>query len=497
MAFFPPCFISGRTRKMTRFRGSGSYSPLYNTGAASAVRQGLSRLGNYRFFRRLVALLLVSAVGLYVAKYLLYENLAVASQVGADDTHSLDTVPVAATDIPLDDHASTALDPADAALSQLCGQTRWTDGLWLHCHSGCGPEETSICGGLNNARNRLQTCVRLAISIGAGVAVPHVTTRSETSLNLLDTGVVCPEAWFDMDRLSSELTRLCPGMKVRSCDVRAASGTVVVHLPDRDYKDRPHFNNTFQQVVESHLGEQGHDLSTINADRPVRLMYQDAHLAWCYRESGELSTIRKALFRALTYNQTLLDISDALANSPALRDGYFAVHLRGESDWPAYWGTPDVQMKLQRDAIERVNAAAKEPVKTVYVSTGERHVFQTFKEMLEVRNYTVHDKWSLLADRPDESAILERLLWDQKGVAEYNVMVRAKYWSGVFVSTLSAMVAYHRVMDDVDEFWSTYIYPGSAKWGLQRTYSESVVIRGNGQTMGFVVDGQEIMDAFP
>ncbi len=482
---------------MTRSGGSVSYSRLYDAGATSAVRQGISGLSNHRFFRPLIALLLLSAVGLYVAKYLLDENLAVASHAGADDARPLGAGPVAGTDIPLGGHLSTTLDPADAALSRLCGQTRWNDGLWLHCHSGCGPESTSICGGLNNARNRVQACVRLAISIGAGVVVPHVTTRDEKSLGQLNIGVVCPEAWFDMGRLSSELDRLCPGMKVRSCDTHPGSGTAVVELPDRDYKDRPHFNGTFQQLVESHLRDEEYDLSTVTADRPMRLLYQDSHLAWSYRESGELNTIRKALFRALTYNQTLLDISDTLANSPALKDGYFAVHMRGEYDWPAYWGTPDVQMKLQMDAIERVNAGAKEPVKTVFVSTGEGGVLQKFKGMLEAQNYTVHDKWSLLADRPEESAILEGLSWDQKGVAEYNVMVRAKYWSGVFISTLSAMVAYNRVMDDVDEFWGTYIYPGSLKWGLQRTYNESVVIRGNGQTMGFVVDGQEIMDAFP
>lgn len=48
-------------------------------------------------------------------------------------------------------------------LSKLCSKTTWTEGLWLHCHSFCGENNTSICGGLNNARNRVQTCLRLAI----------------------------------------------------------------------------------------------------------------------------------------------------------------------------------------------------------------------------------------------------------------------------------------------------------------------------------------------
>lgn len=38
----------------------------------------------------------------------------------------------------------------------------------LYCHSGCGADQLSLCGGLAEARNRVQTCIRLAIDAGAG-----------------------------------------------------------------------------------------------------------------------------------------------------------------------------------------------------------------------------------------------------------------------------------------------------------------------------------------
>ncbi len=58
-----------------------------------------------------------------------------------------------------------------SGLQALCSNTKWTDGLYLHCHNGAGPSEAALRGGLNNARNRLQACTRLAISAGAGIIV--------------------------------------------------------------------------------------------------------------------------------------------------------------------------------------------------------------------------------------------------------------------------------------------------------------------------------------
>lgn len=66
-------------------------------------------------------------------------------------------------------------DPLSASsfpsLHHLCGETVWTEGLWLQCHNNVGPSKTAMRGGLSNLRNRMQTCVRLAISAGAGVIV--------------------------------------------------------------------------------------------------------------------------------------------------------------------------------------------------------------------------------------------------------------------------------------------------------------------------------------
>ena len=66
-------------------------------------------------------------------------------------------------------------------LLELCSETQWTHGLWLHCHNHCGENQTSICGGLNNARSRIQTCLRYAIDAGMGIILPSVASKSSVA----------------------------------------------------------------------------------------------------------------------------------------------------------------------------------------------------------------------------------------------------------------------------------------------------------------------------
>ena len=91
-----------------------------------------------------------------------------------------------------------------SALRKLCSETQWTPGLWLHGHSTCGSRHTSVCGGLKNARNRIQTCLRYAIDAGAALVVPSVTTRSESRLKDTDGPTICAGNFWDMKHLKSE-----------------------------------------------------------------------------------------------------------------------------------------------------------------------------------------------------------------------------------------------------------------------------------------------------
>jgi hypothetical protein len=262
------------------------------------------------------------------------------------------------------------VDPFESfdGLAQLCQETDWREGLWLQCHSRCGENGTSICGGLNNARNRIQTCLRLAIDAGSGLILPSTTVRDEKALVNTNVKSVCPETFWDTKYLQAALQEQCPQLKIRQCDDLTGIDTII-HAPPRTYTEAAFTNGTFRDLVSTAFDTANYSLASVSSKDPIAISFGDSYIGWNYRETRELSTIRKALFKVLKFNRNLLDMSAQILESPQLHEGSFiGVHLRGENDWPAGFGTVDDQMRLYIEEISRIQSSLSYEVKTVYVS---------------------------------------------------------------------------------------------------------------------------------
>lgn len=116
---------------------------------------------------------------------------------------------------------------------------------------------------------------------------------------------------------------------------------------------------------------------------------------------------------------------------------------------------------------------------------------------MEPDGYEVHDKWTLLVDQPDMLDKLEALYFDQKAIVEYQTLVAARFQLGIITSSMSTLIAYARTVDDEEDFFETYVFPGSSKNGLNRGYPHSPSMMGNADTKLMVVSGVDILDAFP
>ena len=200
----------------------------------------------------------------------------------------------------------------------------------------------------------------------------------------------------------------------------------------------------------------------------------------------------------LIFNEQLLKLSSKILQSPELQEGAFiGVHLRGEGDWPAHFGGAHDQMRLYVEAIEGIQTISPTEVKTVYVSCGDSAAIGLFRDLLSPLGYRVHDKWSLLAGQPDILAKVEGLGFDEKAIVEYQTLVQAKFWMGIITSSMSSLIAYARSVDDKQDFFDTYVFPGSDRAGFNRGYPDSPAMRGNNVTKLMVVSGADIMDSFP
>ncbi|KAK7928907.1 hypothetical protein PG985_005905 [Apiospora marii] len=389
-------------------------------------------------------------------------------------------------------------------LANLCRDAPWNPNLTLHCHSGCGADQLSLCGGLAEARNRVQTCLRLAIDAGAGgglIIPPIVAVGAESKQ------YVCPGSLWDMAGLQQTLGNWCPGLKVRttaacrdgedgSASDKAEHGeeerqVKTVNLPSRSQKD-PHYSiatssssskSSFRKVVEGFLHEAS--LGT----EPVVVRYRDPYLAWDYAGTGEMVTVRRDLFQALQYNASLLALGRAVVDQMAEvteADGRFiGVHLVGEDEW-AKTGTGGIEalirgyveairgigspstttstasasagrgdMRRRRRGISGNDATPDDQIRTVYLSCKDPAAVQKLRETLQPLNYTVYDTRTLLKPGDDRNhqqqhgneillAQIEALGPEQRDAIEYEVLVHARYWLGVSTSPLSTLIAHAR-----------------------------------------------------
>lgn len=386
-------------------------------------------------------------------------------------------------------------------LTDLCNQTKWIEGLWLQCHSNCqrnqGGKKT-LCGGLNNIRNRVQTCLRLSIATGAGLIIPRTETRDSMHLDITyDGSIVDANVFWDTAYFQQTLQAQCPQLQLRF-DSDLTGIDTQFDLPERQYKETAYYNHTFAQMTEKAL-EKAH-ISDISATNQVVIGFGDPFIAWNYVESHEQDTIRKDLFESIRYNPNLLSIGSQILQSPELQNGYIGVHLRGESDWPSYFGKLKDQIRLY---IEEIHNLRSNPLTSnltaIYVSCGNQDAISVFREKLSVLGYTVHDKMSLLAGYPEISAQVEDLLFDEKGGVEYQMQVQANVFMGPAMSSMSSLIAYARSINETEDFFEANIYPGSYRrqGSLHRKYPKSPIMKGNSATKLMVVNGDDIMNSFP
>ena len=384
-----------------------------------------------------------------------------------------------------------------SSLRKLCDDTMWTEGLWLSCHSHCGPGEDALCGGLNNARCRLQTCIRLAIDAGAGLVLPTFMTRSETTLGPHDgNDEVCASEFWNSRQLVDNLKVQCPQLEIRLCGNATGLGPKIGSNGTRHYNDPSHTYGTFKKLVEKDLAK--HNITNITASNPIRVDFWDSMFSWNYTASLEAETIRKELFKALPYNADILQLGAEIFSLIDRHAPFVGIHFRGERDWPSFYGTADEQMEHFIGDLERLQNTTTEDLTNIYISCGDQKAIERFRQKLKPLNYTVHDKWTLLANHSDLYTKMENLTFDQKGVVEYTTLTSADYFLGAGMSSMSLLIAYARTIDDESGYFAKYVHTGSIRTPpYNRKYPSSPVMKGNEKTRLFMVNGPDIMDRYP
>jgi hypothetical protein len=94
-------------------------------------------------------------------------------------------------------------------------------------------------------------------------------------------------------------------------------------------------------------------------------------------------------------------------------------------------------------------------------------------------------------------------MFDEKAIIEYQMLLNADFFLGLFMSSMSLLIAFTRALDSPEDLFAKYIFPGSEKdvgedgWGVRRTFEQVPLMRGDDKSRLMVVNGDDIMSFFP
>jgi hypothetical protein len=307
-----------------------------------------------------------------------------------------------------------------------------------------------------------------------------------------------------MAAFQSTISTACPQLHTRLCnDTHGLDRTFNMNF--RHYLHPAHYNDTFRKSMDDELAASPvGGRANVTVDNPLRVLWGDPYIAWNYTAAQD-SAIKRALYSSISYNEELLRVGkivhEELLAASSNTGPIVAIHYRGEKDWPAPFGSKEMQARVhiaelarQQEMLEMEGKGEK--VTDVYISCGDRGESAKFQKQLQDLGYKTHDKHSLLASRPEVLAEIDSASFDERAVAEFETLKSADRFLGILSSSLSAFVSYAR---EGDEFFENLVHRDSWRGvNIERHWgNETQTLRGNGRTGIIVIDGPDISDCFP
>jgi GDP-fucose protein O-fucosyltransferase len=374
------------------------------------------------------------------------------------------------------------VEDARSHLKTLCNKTTWIDGLWLRCDSHYRPNQDFMCGGFN-ARNRLQSCIRLAIDAGANLIIPKVATLSEASPKSTNNEAVDPSLFWDMGYLKRSLHKQCPHLQLRyNSDTSWVEKNMQV--PKYGHRDLGFKIGEFREFTQNVFS--ANNITSISPSNPLVLSWGDSEPTWNYTESREDSTISKDLYRILRFNRSLLAIGDRVLSKIDRNTLLVGIHYPWEANRRDQFTTPTQVMQRYTSELLRLHSFQPKAITQVYISSTNRSATQDLRTQLEPYGFAVHDKHSLLASEPSLLAELDALSHHQRAIVDYAALVSADYFLGAAASSLAALVAYARTLHRKDRFFTDFAVPDPICEPVTGRSRDAPPVRGNERTWLFV-----------
>ncbi|KFY29721.1 hypothetical protein V494_08510 [Pseudogymnoascus sp. VKM F-4513 (FW-928)] len=342
--------------------------------------------------------------------------------------------------------------PLDSeAIRGICADTEWNPDLVFTC--------SESVGGIGNIRNSILNCVRFAISAGAALVEPSIVLRDDTDSAEIRTGVKTDMGYMlDPAHFRESLRLSCPGLKVydRIEDLKGKAfhdpiallpESLEAKFPATGLQHPEQWRASFDTWLGQHVGPSPEGTVIVNLQRSYLIypIYTDGEnfaLAFgkILKFRADMRILATKTLLALAANASAVDLSQ-----PILSDFFFGAHLRTEHDaqlgWPAedwVYGRYETQAKFY---FKQVLASG---LNRVYIASGDQEEVAKFAQEAVEKNLTVLTKFDVLS--AEDVAQLKALSWDQQGMVDFLVMLRASQFTGIGHSSFAWNVALVRHM---------------------------------------------------
>ena len=345
-----------------------------------------------------------------------------------------------------------AFPPVDSSsLKSVCDDTQWNASMVFTCDNNVG--------GVGNIRNSILNCVRYTISAGAALVIPQIIIRDTSDISRIRTGQrTSMDYMFDVAHFVQSLRLSCPQLhlyeKAEDIPNRPDQRHLIALMPESLIEKAPktglqhpeEWRSTFHTWVsqfESPYETRVVELARSYLQYPIYSDGEDFALSFgsILKFRADTRILATAVLRRLsqTFNLGL----ESQWQEPILRDAFFGAHLRTEKDakegWPAgdwKYSRYDMQSKLY------LSQALDTQSSIIYVASGDPSEVSLFTRDAASINATVTTKSLLLTGT--EKGQLEALTWDQQGLVDFLVMLKASNFAGVGHSSFAWNIALKR-----------------------------------------------------
>jgi hypothetical protein len=371
----------------------------------------------------------------------------------------------------------------NSALKELCKRKIWTPGLIFSCEA---PQ-----GGVGNVRNVFLNCVRYAIEAGGESAlspptsarlvlitskatafvVSEIVSRG-TTLETLHTNINVPFTYlFDLEHFKASLSESCPQIHLiphlndlwdkpstakaivlspQDLTTHFEADTVLAHPANWTQSFKKYLNASHPTPFSASLPV------LVSLHTPLLqfpLSYDDpsfvANFGKILRFREDIRRLAGTTLYAMNKKHGIGMDPDLVGVHPGL---FYGAHLRTAADAKAAGWTPYINQ-----SVNYLSHANQHKLPVIYLTTGNEADAKRFTEDAASFNMSVSTKEELLAEKGFERELKEMkaLTWDQRGLIDYEVLLRSSLFGGTHESSFSWNVAMRRHVVTGGGTWTT------------------------------------------